>query len=272
MSYLLDRRNKKKKSKFWVAGLVLLAVLVFFGAGIFGGLSYVASETFRPVLVAGNFLGAKFKNLGAYFISKSSLNAENKYLASKLADAEAKMAEHDSLRDENIILKELLGRTEESKALVLAAILSKPNQSAYDTMLVDAGSDEGLKVGQLALAHGYIPIGKVGDVTPNSAKIILFSSSSETTSAVLRHAVPGGSEENNIFYDLSGRGGGNFEMTLPRDVEFDVGDRAMLPGIDARVLALAETVISDPRDPFKKILLASPVNFQHLNFVQIEIK
>lgn len=272
MSYLQDRRNKKKKTGLWVGGIALFLILLFFRTGIFGGFSFVARETFRPVLGGGNAFGVKFSNLGAYFVSKKSLNAQNEILSSRLADAEARMSLNDSLRSENTILKEILGRTEEDDVLVLGAILSKPNVSAYDTLLIDAGSDEGIRAGDLALARGYIPIGRVESVTPNTAKVILFSSGGESTPSVLVSREPGTPEEKNLLYELIGRGGGNFELVLPRELKFDVGDTAVLPGIDSGVIARAESVISDPRDPFKKILLASPANFQHLNFVQIEIK
>ena len=272
MNYLQDRRTKKKKKGLWVAGAILAIILILWSGSIFGGLSFVAGESFRPILSAGNAMGNKLRSLGAYFVSKRSLSVENKILIEKMADLEAGMSNYNSLRDENIILKEILGRTEASDHLVVAAILSKPNQSAYDTLLIDAGSDEGLHVGDLVLARGHIPIGKIVAVTPNSAKVVLFSSSGERTSARLATVLANQGEEKNVLYDLVGRGGGNFEMVLPRDVAFGPGDTALLPGINSRVLARAESVISDPRDPFKKILLSSPANFQHLAFVQIQIK
>ena len=67
-----------------------------------------------------------------------------------------------------------------------------------------------------------------------------------------------------------GRGGGNFEMTLPRDFDLPEGTALTLPGINSYLLARVVTVISDPRDSYKKALLVSPVNIQELKFVQIE--
>ena len=70
--------------------------------------------------------------------------------------------------------------------------------------------------------------------------------------------------------DLVGRGGGNFEMVLPRDFTLTKDDKVVLPGISSYVVASVESTISDPRDPFMKALLVSPVNIQDLKFVEVE--
>lgn len=74
----------------------------------------------------------------------------------------------------------------------------------------------------------------------------------------------------NIFTEIVGRGGGNFEMVMPKDLTLAKGDQAVLPGIVPYVLGIVETTISDPRDPFQKALLVSPVNIQELKFVEVE--
>ena len=60
-------------------------------------------------------------------------------------------------------------------------------------------------------------------------------------------------------------------MILPRDITLQKGDLVTIPGINPYTLAVVETVISDPRDPFTKALLSSPVNVQELKFVEVEI-
>jgi len=72
--------------------------------------------------------------------------------------------------------------------------------------------------------------------------------------------------------EVAGRGGGNFEMIVPRDFTIVKGDVALLPGIFPYVLGVVEIIISDPRDPFIKALLVSPVNIQELKFVEVEIQ
>lgn len=262
MSYLLDKKEKRKKFLNIAFGVVIFIFLFYFRLSIFNGFSYISQTIFRPILSAGNSVGEKFGNSISYFLSKNSLYVENQNLQSQIKEEEVRMANYDSIVAENASLKEILGRKNEKTAMILAAILSKPNKSIYDTLLIDAGIKEGVKVGDTVFALGDVPVGRVDIVYDNSSKVVLFSNSGETTQATISNK--------NVFMDLVGRGGGNFEMILPRDFVLQKGDQALMPGSNAYVLAIAETVISDPRDPFTKALLRSPVNIQELKFVEVK--
>ena len=266
MSYLLDKKIKRKKFLNIIFGIVFLIILFYFRFGIFDRLSSASQILFRPVLIAGNNIGAKFKNISSYFISKNVLYLENQKLQTEVQENDARMLNYNSALLENENLKEILGRSTQGKALrkmILAAILSKPDQSLYDTVVIDAGIKQGIKEGNIVFALGNVPIGRVDIIYENSSKIILFSNAGEKTQAIV--------SGRNIFMELVGRGGGNFEMTMPSDFILQKGDQVVLPGLYPYVLAIAQTTIFDPRDPFNKILLTSPVNIQELKFVEVEI-
>jgi cell shape-determining protein MreC len=283
MSYLLDKKSQRKKFFKIALGAVLLIFLFYFRFRIFNGLSFASQIVFRPVLVAGNNIEEKMKSFGAYFVSKNYLYNQNQKLQAEVDFNNARNANYDSIVADNASLKEILNRLPTGQAgqdpkanIILSAILAKPNQSPYDTLLIDAGAEEGIKVGNTAFALGNIPIGRVDVVYDNSAKVVLFSNPGETTEAVFS-SVSGGQAGQNlpasrqgIFIQLVGRGGGNFEIDLPKDFTMQKGDQAILPGINPYVLAIAQTIISDPRDPFNKALLTSPVNIQELKFVEVE--
>ena len=163
-----------------------------------------------------------------------------------------------------MVSKEILGRKNEGTAVILAAILSKPNQSLYDTLIIDAGVKQGLQTGDLVFAEGNAPIGRVAEIYQNSSKVILFSNAGEKTQAIVAGR--------DVFMEIVGRGGGNFEMILPRDFTLSKGDEVVSTGIMPYILGVVETIISDPRDSFVKALLTSPVNIQELKFVQVESK
>lgn len=260
MNYLLDRKIKRKKFFSIVFFVIILLVLFYFRLSIWSGLAYGSHRLFRPLLILGNNLGQKFSGVGSYFVSKNSLDKENENLKLELNKAKARMSNYNSVLGENINLKEILGRKGEKVSLILAAILSKPNQSPYDTLVIDAGTKQGIKVGNIVFALGNVPIGRTSDVYPDSSKVVLFSNSGEKTQGVV----------SGIFIEIVGRGGGNFEMILPRDFVPAKGDQVVLPGITPYVLGKVETILSDPRDPFIKALLASPVNIQELKFVEVE--
>lgn len=263
MSYLLDKKEKRKKLIRITIGVVIFLILFYFRVSVFGGFSYISQGIFRPILVVGNSIGGKFKNFGAYFISKSSLSLQNENLRHELDSIEARILNYNSVLAENESLKEILGRKNTNKNMILTVVLSKPNQSPYDTLFLDVGNKEGIKIGNMVFAFGNIPMGYITEVFVNFSKVILFSNPGEKTQAI--------ATDKNTFFELVGRGGGNFEMILPRDLILEKGDLITMPGINPYTLARVETIISDPRDPFTKALLSSPVNIQELKFVEVEI-
>lgn len=240
-----------------------MSIIVYFNNSIFNSLSYVANKIFKPVLVVGNNISSNAQNASYLLKSKKSLYLENESLKKDLDAMSAKIFNFDALEEENNKLKETLGRKSGDKDFVLSAILSKPNKSLFDTLIIDAGEKDNIEVGDIVFALGYIPIGKVAEVFPDSSKVVLFSTSLEKTEIV----ITGG----DVFMEIIGRGGGNFEMILPRDFEILKGATVSLPGLDSSVIAKVETIISDPRDSYQKALLISPVNIQNLKFVQVEI-
>ncbi len=224
----------------------------------------VSHTIFRPVWVVGNSISEKLGSVSSFFTSKNSLYLENQNLKLQLDTQKALMSNYDYLLNENISLKEILGRKNQKTPMILAAILSKPNQSVYDTVIIDAGMGEGIQVGDKVFALGNIPVGRVAEVYSHSSKVILLSNSGEKTKVLI--------SRENILLELVGRGGGNFEMILPRNFTPTKGDQVVLPGINPYVVAVVETIISDPRDPFVKALLVSPVNIQELKFVEVGVQ
>jgi len=262
MSYLLDRKSKNKRNIRITLGIFVVLVLLFLGSGIFGVFSGVSHVVFRPVFILANSLGVDFSSASSLFQPKKNLLEENNRLKDELESISARLANYNSLLDENLKTREVLGRLEQTDNIVLSAILSKGGRSPYDTLIIDVGSNEGIVVGNLVLAYGSVAIGQVREVYARSAKVVLFSGWGEKTEA----AIVG----KDTFFQVLGRGGGSFEMVLPRDLELERGVEVVLPGISSRILATVETVISDPRDSFKKVVLVGPINIQELKFVQVQ--
>ncbi len=242
--------------------VVIFLFLFYFRGGILGGLSSATHFVFRPILVLGNNIGNRFEKMGAYFYSKKLLILENETLKNSIAANEARISNYNTVLDENIKLKETLGRNMGNKNMVLASILSKPNRSIYDTLIIDIGKDQNLVAGERVFAYGNVPIGKIVEVYANSSKVVLYSSPGEKTDVIV-----GGK---GITMQLIGRGAGNFEMILPRDFVLENGTEVVLTGLTSHTIATVQTILSDPRDSYQKALLKSPVNIFELNSVEVE--
>ncbi|MDQ3245058.1 MAG: hypothetical protein M3P22_01805, partial [bacterium] len=211
MNHRLDKKNKNKSFlQITVLGILLLLVIVFYNP-MFRGLSYIFHIISRPVLILTNTIGGKIYNMQSFLESKNILLKENETLRNKLNENEANMANYNSILAENTKLKEDWGRKKENTNMIVATILSKPNISLYDTLIIDIGENNNIKIGNNVFAFGSVPIGRVREVYKNSSKVVLFSTGGEKTQVVL--------SGQDIFLELVGRGGGNFEMIIPRDLE-----------------------------------------------------
>ncbi len=262
MNYLLDKKNKKRKTSKIIFGVFILFLVIYFHAGIFRGLSSTFSFIFRPVIILGKNIGGGISNAGSIFHTRRTLTEENETLQAEISASAVDRANYASVLDENIQMKEILGRKPQNVSMILAGILEKPNVSPYDTLVIDAGKDEGIVVGQNVFALGNVPIGKITEVDTNSSKVILFSNPGEKTEVVI--------SGQNVFMEAVGRGGGNFEMILPRDFVLPVGTEVDLPGVTPHILGTVATILSDPRDAYQKALLASPINIWQQKFVEVE--
>lgn len=262
MSYHLDRKNKIKKFQKIAMALFLFFILFYFRGPIFYGVGNVVNFLLKPVILIGNKIGFNLDQTSLSLKSKKSLLLENETLKNELIEKNLAITNANFLISENEKLKEVLGRKKSQMNLVLGAILVRPNQSVYDTLLIDIGEDHGITQGSMVFALGNTPIGKISEVYKNSSKVILFSTPKENTDVIVSGP--------DVAMQIVGRGGGNFEMILPRDFEIKKGMTVQLPGIDSFFLAQVVTIISDPRDAYQKALLTSPVNIQHLKFVEVE--
>src|SRR3989344_2131431 len=237
MSYLVDKKIKRKKVLTSLFFLLIFLTLFYFRAGMWGGLSYVSHGVFRPVLALGSTVGEQLSNVKSFFISKNTLYLENQQVRLQLSENEVRMSNYNSILAENLSLKEILARRDTKMDVVVSAILAKPNQSLYDTLVIDVGEAEGIQKGKTVFALGNIPIGRVANIYAHSSKVILFSNSGEKTQVVapLKLAHPSGGS---IFFELVGRGGGNFEMIMPSNFTLVKGDEVVLPGITPSVVAV----------------------------------
>jgi rod shape-determining protein MreC len=262
MSYLRDKKHNIKKVVFisiFIAFLVYVVLFTQFFGSISRGVGFVAV----PVWKAQGTAASIWDNLYAVFVSKKTLIEENKKLREDVAISGAKLLDRNLLLEENAELKELLGRDVTTQN-VFSVVLTKPNRSLYDTIVIDVGENAGVKKGDRVLYGGTIVIGKVAEVLKNSSKVLLSSSPGEKIDVMVG--------SNSIETTAYGRGGGSFELELPRDMDVAIGDAITVSGIAPRVLGVVEHIETEPSSPTKTILFKGPVDIFKLKWVEVIIK
>lgn len=194
--------------------------------------------------------------------TKSSILEDNKNLLEENSSLKISMIDYQILKNENDKLKELLGKIPTKYDFILSNILVKPNYSPYDTLIIDVGISEGITEGLIVYTNGNIPIGVISKVYTKTSLVELYSNPSRVTSGII--------DELNVSVELIGRGGANFEMSVPLELIIPKGAMILLPGNQPEVVAIVEEEISTPTDPIKKIILRSPVNIQNQKWVQVK--
>jgi cell shape-determining protein MreC len=204
-------------------------------------------------------------NVFSVFSSNAALAADNRALRAELASTSVLLADRDILLRENAMLKERFNRPASSTHTVLAAVILRPPGIPYDTLMLDAGSNEGIAVGDLVSAGGSVYIGKISQVYAVASRVTLFSAPGEEHDALLLTA----STTAGTPLSLAGQGGGSFTGQVPAGTPVNVGDKALLPNLGIQFIATVTAVDTAAEKSFKTVYLSLPVNPLSLRFVEV---
>lgn len=248
----LPNRNFSKRNVF--LGLILGLFLIFF----------IFNNSARNIIVKPFVaIGRPFLRLNNWWRGD---NDEISKLKEKIAELESRILLLEPLEKENQELKTIFSHPEEAKKYILGAIISRPPQSPYDILIIDAGSDNEVREGMIATAFSNILLGYMTDVLPKTSKIKLISFPGEETNVLIESV----STEAKISALAIGRGGGDMEIKIPSSLEVHSGDRIMTPGTYPLMLGIVERAEINLSDPFQKIFFRLPLNFQELKYVMIK--
>ena len=161
-----------------------------------------------------------------------------------------------------------LPKENEDKTYILASIISRPPQSPYDILIIDAGYDNEIRAGMLVTAYGNVLLGYIAEVFPSTSKVKLISFSGEETNVLIESAGTGTSTV--ISAIAVGRGGENLEIKLPSSIAINFGDQVKTMRTFSFIVGTIEKVEISLSDPFQKLLFRLPVNIQELKYVMIE--
>jgi len=249
-----------KNVKKYLIRIALIAALIFIlwqVATITKPLEYGALSIARVLWVGGSYVGEYASSVRVFFQSKQSLFEENNKLQSTLKIAGIKMLVYEDLKRENQELKKILGR-EGGTDGVLGTILSQPNNSPYDTFLIDIGVKHGVVVGSHVVYENVL-LGVIDSTALRTSKVRLFSSPGTETNVLV------GVERTPTV--ANGIGGGVFEIKTPRDISIEEGDIVAYPALKNYVLGVVARVISKPASSFQTIHFRAPINIftiQHI--------
>jgi cell shape-determining protein MreC len=252
MNYRLHAKRRPNTGAKILFVIAICLILGYFARGIFAHplstLGYYVSNAIGFIIPPG-------------FRGTTALSKENESLREKIVLLSAENADRNALAAENMTLKEGFGRTDDEK-IVYAIVLRKPPFSPFDTFILDAGTNQGVAVGNTVVVRS-LAIGTIVEVGDTYSKAELYSAPGKIFDGRL--------SSEGITLQVTGEGGGAFQAMLPIGTPVSEGDTLILPAITSKVFGVVEKVQDLPIEGFKKVLFSLPINPAEVSSVGIVV-
>lgn len=223
---------------------------IVFGRTILRGMSAVRQSTEEILAYTTNLA-----------TPKKILIAQIETLRDQEQQLQSQVAHLQLIEDENTSLRTLLDYPKSTHTMITARVIARPSQNLYDRIMIDRGTRDGVVIGDRIIAGENGVIATVDQVTETTAQGTLISGSFWKGDAVIARL--------GITVPVVGKGSGNFELHVPRDLDVRDGDVMTLPGSPEFIFGMIKSVTFDERDPYQTVLARTPVNVQELKFVRV---
>ncbi|MBY5035125.1 rod shape-determining protein MreC [Streptococcus gallolyticus] len=199
--------NRYKKSRLFILVSIVSVLsfsLLFLTTKSNMEIPLVSSSARNIVSVANDMLSAPVRFLSerkVFFQDLIDAYSENQELKKTLSTLKNEAAENETLKKENEGLKASLNLASASdgQEMIGALVSVRTPVSWLNKMIVNKGSNQGVKSNMLVVANGGI-VGLVTDVGESSSSVQLFTSSADFTKVAVRISV----ENESIYGILSG--------------------------------------------------------------------
>lgn len=206
--------------------------------------------------VASGFYGLK-----GLFVPQAPMQIE---LAPSVLNAQL-----SALELENAELRQLVGHRMESGDAanaaadeVVASVLMRPPQIPFDSLVIRAGTEDGIMAGDQVYAFSSFPIGEIASVSRRTSIVRLFSTSGNKIEVQI------GSTTTAVVAE--GKGGGNFFLKLPKVTEIEKGDIVMRAYLPPEAFSTIESVDSTDGEAYTYAYFKLPVNIHAIVYVIVK--
>lgn len=254
------RDNSPVKGKLLTLGvLVLVSVFVLSYGPVRGAISRAVYSTAPGLWELGGNMGSSWDAFWGEFRLKRSLVHENEILQEEVSRMQAQVLDRNLLEERVHELEEKLGRAGNDDR-VTARVLVGPGRTSYDTLIINAGAEQGVQVLDRVVYAGAGVVGTVVEAYPTSSKVSLSSSPGKETMVVI------GAQA--ISVTALGRGMGNFEAKVPHGSLVVVGDTVLIPG-EHLMIGVVGAIEEKPAEPFIRVFFRTPFNIAAIRSVEV---
>ena len=257
----------RTKSRVRIAALIALPLVVLAATGVLKPVTDpvvgLVLKTAAPAYAAGAKVQAAF----------------SRFFAEDRRDLETLAKAVESLRTENAKLRELAVENEALKGALeyrerasdtalLARVVSETDKDVFHGLVIDRGSDDGVRPGLAVIVNDGIIVGKVFETRSRTSTVLLLSD----TKSRLAVAVHNASETVGV---LEGDRGLSMAIDLiPQTENLSPGDIIVTSGIEPGVrrgliIGTIEKVSKRTQDPFQSATVVPFSSAAHPPFVQV---
>jgi rod shape-determining protein MreC len=245
--------------------LVIIIVVLFL---VPGGFFRIFSSLQKPLSIAGTWVARTATlSFDAATISTDSyefLLEQNKALAYDTVELER-------LQRENASLKEMLGFSErQHHESIVAAVISRSVSQTQKTFLIDQGLNSGVYEGAPAITGNGVVVGKVIDVTRETATVMSLEDKSSALAASLLN-------ETRTIGIVEGEGSGLLALRyIPQDEEIAVHQVVVTSGLEELVpsgllVGMVHAVETEVASPFQQAIIEPLADIDLTEYVSILI-
>lgn len=217
-------------------------------------------HVFAPVFRSADALTSTTHRLSAGFRDAATLALQNERLTEENA---ALSSENSALVAKTASLSALLGSSLKERVApgILAGVVARPPESPYDTLVLGAGTKEGIALGMEVFGIGGVPLGVVSTVSDDFSRVTLFSAPSMTT-----HGWVG---RDNFPLTIQGAGTGAFGASIARSAGIAAGDTVFVPGPGALPIGTVMRIDGDPAMPEVVLRIQPALNIFSITWVVV---
>ena len=251
-----------------VVAAIVLAVIRNTDAG-----SAVQGAALTAIAPVRSALTAASSGIAAALTDVQQLNdlrTENEALRAEVAELRSAAADVQATRRENKALRDALNYQSRNTDLTLltAGVVGRDSVDVLDTLIIDRGASDGVRVGMAVLANGSLA-GRVLSVTTTSADVLLLHSSQSVVNAVAQ------SEDGVADGIVEGNDDGRLVLTrIEPDAPLAIGDLVVTSGLGGgfpRGLPIGEviSVFTSPENVFREAAVEPFVRSERVQVVQV---
>ena len=258
-NYHNSLNNKPHTKRIILVGLVLVVVVILLRPWLGGAVSVVN----KGVFVVSDWLFNSTGTIPSYFRDRNELRDEITELKSKIAGYDGDRKTIANLTEENRQLQSLFN-IDTSESRQLANVIARPPQVPFDALLLDVGSDDGVKENAVVYVNDDKAIGIVVRVFPDSSLVALATSPGMKSSVYVIGP--------DIYATAVGDGGGVLRVEVPQGLVLEEGNPVVVPTFGGGIYGLITDIVSVPTEPVQIGYVTMGTPIQNIRAVTVSLE